>query len=289
MALPPEDLGTLEQLDEDCVLAVLCAMAGDPPEQARSLARLSRASKKCHAAVKSAACLLVAEHMRTAHHELDELKSAYAAWARTTAAWPPTLHLDLTLPVDALASPLRALAMTLPILPLQSSALRDGMLQWSRSDRAASAPFELGMTSTFAHLHATHDAVPFRLLANDERQAPFLAFAAAAAVGLAHHPGLVDRWRPEARRAAVCSSCHRWRRHPPTRHVTWTPDALDDLTLPLPPEMATKAQQERRWAVDSARRRRSSRDEEEFSEADLVDMAEHAALAQALKCDCSAW
>ena len=136
-SLMAESTGLLPLLDDDAVLSILCSLPGSPPTQARALNQLGRTSHRLHELSKIAAKILVEEHMRRAHAELNALRDAYSTQLASVsdalrAVLPATLDLDLDGPVAAASetSPLLALSSSLPKLPLQWTALRNSITNW---------------------------------------------------------------------------------------------------------------------------------------------------------------
>ena len=269
----------------DCILAILSRVAGTPLEQAVLLADVSACCRRlCHLA-EQAAAILVHSHMRLAHLELAALETKGEAD-----------RIDLETPVSSSRSHLRALGSQMPMLPLQWTLLRNsitdelegseilGRLQacgmhasiikgslrvaWplQASDRAALADYVCAMPLATAG-GASH---------------PHASLHVARLLGLTSHPGLVARWRHGSRRVAICPGCRKYRRFEHAAHSAWMPDAIDKSLCPLPPSLV---QSNADYAA-LLKGRGSSRDAEEFEAADLDDLVEGLAIANAIKCTC---
>ena len=121
----------LLDLPDDCLMAILTAFPGPPSAQAHALASVGLSCAKLHSATLAASRVLVASHMERVREEAAYLCSEYTEWRQRLADaprdLPTTLCIDVDGPVAAAASPLEALAHTIPVLPLQFSILSNSL------------------------------------------------------------------------------------------------------------------------------------------------------------------
>lgn len=276
---------SLISIDEDCLLSILKAVPGHPPEKALTLGRVCTTCKALAHAGRAAATQLISAHMLAVREELAALHAEYTSSSPGREGIPSGLEIDLKVETGANFSPMRVLGSQLPVLPLQWT-----VLPASLSQKGGALAFLLGsVRESTCRQSSTEpgDSLNEGISCELRDEGHFTPLRIAVAAGVACHPGLIDRWRPDGRRAALCLRCQRWRRLPEAAHAAWCPDTVDKAMLPLPEPEAHKAGLDLSAAVDRARHRRSSRDDVEFGESDLVEWAAEAMITRSLKCLCS--
>ena len=246
----------LNQLNDDCLVAILSQLTGPPPTQAIDLAHVGQTCQRMRPISLEAGHVLVQAHMQAARQELAQVAQLQGTPRQTV----PSLALDA--PLAAKRCPLRTLWCQIPVLPLAWTVMQNSLIDSSSGivEKLAAVgiqtrPWKGGMRISWS---ADSMAETARALPLATGAAP--AYSLACDLGLAGHPGLVTRWRVASRRAAPCPCCHRWRRLDAATHRTWEPDALDKETLSLPAKLDSDEAQR----IAELKSRRSGRDAEEF-------------------------
>lgn len=272
----------LQDLPTDCQVLVLSHIEGSPPVQAAALVRAANCCHEWKSLAESAAAIIVYSHMESAERELIELRKQHAE-----------LHvLNLPGPTFHRGSALQALWGKLPLLPLQWNLLRNSVTEIPDDFSSAS---QVSMWNEL-NMHAARVkgglriswpvGDPLRATAESYvRGVPLknlTGFLIAKGLGIDGHPGLLARSRVASRRAAVCPSCMRYRRHVYDEHRAWDPDETDRVLCVLPDYLERKRAEHFAELIT----RTSSRDAEEFDRQTFVALAKAHALSTALKCAC---
>ena len=282
---------TLLCLPHDCLVSILTRLAGSPPEQASSLALISRCCHQLMTLAEVSAEALVSKHLNLARAELATLDLAGISATELDGAVLPSF--DFGAPLVTARTWCFALWGQMPILPLQFTLLRNSVTEELDLGGRLPLPWHgLGLDGIAVKgtLRITWPLPPpgEQTAADYVRavrlgQSPSLVLALAAGLGLLLHPGLFDRWRIVSRRCSICPSCKRYRRLDYDEHSRWAPTTFDTSLQPLP-----KALVQCQSAYCERLRVRSScaRDAEEFEACDLDDMVQALSVSSALKCTC---
>lgn len=275
---------TLTLLPHDCILAVLSRIdvLGSPPEQASALARVAMSCSLFNSLAEEAADCLLQRYLRDIRSDLAVESAAYRYHK------------------SASATSIRTLWGGVPMLPLQWTLLRNSVTDVLENREHALLPAlqNLGLNSIIVKgcIRLSWPLPPpgeqtdddyvcaLRLrVARSQPSWPCHWHDIVCALGLEVHPGLLTCWRVANRRAAICPSCHRWRKFSHEEHSCWTPDATDIELCPLPEAL------EKRHAEHVARLRTghsAGRDAEEFDATELCDMNDAIERSSAIKCTC---